>query len=191
MIATKVQEDQAVMIVHTLGPRGTNCEKAGLLWLKNQGLQGEVRLYETLEEALPHVKMTENSVLLGCAVYPLLHNIVFENLLDLEIIDSFVMPTYNMAFAAKPNTKEADIKTIASHPAPAHLAKLFSDEVQLVNSNSQAAIACASNAADGCITTIKAADENHLQVIKDFGEVPMCFTIHGLQKHEGGNRWRR
>ncbi|MED1738039.1 hypothetical protein P4U97_00600 [Bacillus swezeyi] len=182
MIPTKVQEEQAVMIVHTLGPKGTNCEKAGQLWLKNQGLRGEVRLYETLEEALLHVKITENSVLLGCAVYPFLHNIVFENLLDLKIIDSFVMPTYSMVFAAKPNTSETEIKTVASHPAPAHLAKLFSDHVQLVTSNAQAALACASNAADGCITTIKAADENNLQIIKDFGEVPMCFTIHGLKK---------
>lgn len=186
MISTKVQEDQAVMVVHTLGPKGTNCEKAGFLWLENQGLQGEVKLYETLEEALLHVKETENSVLLGCAVYPFLHNIVFENLLDLQIIDSFVMPTYNMVFAVKQNTREPDVKIVASHPAPAHLAKLFSDHVDLVSSNSQAALACASGAADGCITTIKAAHENNLHVIKDFGEVPMCFTIHG--KNEGGSR---
>ena len=79
MISTKVHKEQAVMIVHTLGPKGTNCEKAGLLWLKNKGVRGEVRLYETLEEALLHVKSTENSVLLGCAVYPFLHQIVFEN----------------------------------------------------------------------------------------------------------------
>ncbi|RCK13087.1 hypothetical protein DT075_04165 [Bacillus licheniformis] len=51
MISTKVHKEQAVMIVHTLGPKGTNCEKAGLLWLKNKGVRGEVRLYETLEEA--------------------------------------------------------------------------------------------------------------------------------------------
>ena len=36
MISTKVHKEQAVMIVHTLGPKGTNCEKAGLLWLKNK-----------------------------------------------------------------------------------------------------------------------------------------------------------
>ncbi|WFA05188.1 hypothetical protein [Bacillus sp. HSf4] len=181
MIPNQVQEEQAVMIVHTLGPQGTNCEKAGLLWLKNQGLRGEVRLYETLEEALLQVKMTENSVLLGCAVYPYLHNIVFENLVDLKIIDSFVMPTYNMVFAAKQGAEKSKIQTVASHPAPAHLAKLFSDDVQLVTSNAKAALACASNEADGCITTIKAADEHNLQVMKDFGEVPMCFTIHGLK----------
>ncbi|MCU4670780.1 prephenate dehydratase domain-containing protein [Bacillus paralicheniformis] len=188
MISTKVQEEQAVMIVHTLGPKGTNCEKAGLLWLKNKGVRGEVRLYETLEEALPHVKSTENSVLLGCAVYPFLHQIVFENLADIKIIDSFVMPTYNMVFAAKQHTMASDIQTVASHPAPAHLAKLFSSQVQFVTSNAQAALACASNAADGCITTIKAADEHRLKVIQDFGEVPMCFTIHGLKSIEGGSR---
>ncbi|MCY9135177.1 hypothetical protein MOE66_10825 [Bacillus atrophaeus] len=184
MIVTAEEKKSVTLqktIVHTLGPEGTNCEKAGYLWLENQGLEGEVRLYGTLEEALVHVKETEHSVLLGCAVYPLLHNVVFENLLDMEIIDSFVMPTYSMVLAAKQDIGHKDIGTIASHPAPAHLAKLFSDNVQLVNSNSQAALDCSSGHTDACITTLKAAVENHLHVVKDFGEVPMCFTIHGLK----------
>lgn len=47
--------------IHTLGPAGTNCEKAGYLWLKNNNLNGEVILYSTLEEALVEVKKTRKT----------------------------------------------------------------------------------------------------------------------------------
>src|SRR4051794_13599345 len=87
--------------VHTLGPKGTNCEKASLLWLEKMGIAGEVVLHKTLEDAILKVKETENSVLLGCAVYPHLHDLVFSNLSKIELIDSFIMPTYNMVLAKK------------------------------------------------------------------------------------------
>ncbi len=47
--------------IHTLGPAGTNCEKAGYLWLKNNNFNGEVILYSTLEEALVEVKKQARS----------------------------------------------------------------------------------------------------------------------------------
>ncbi|WP_078409900.1 hypothetical protein [Priestia abyssalis] len=177
--ALYVQElKKKTTIVHTLGPQGTNCEKAGLLWLKNQGVKGEVVLHKTLEEALPHVNKTENSVLLGCAVYPYLHDLVFKNLSSLKMIDSFIMPTYNMVLAAREEIICSKNMKIACHPAPVELAQLFSNHVKLVSSNAQAALDCALGIVDVCITTIKAAEQNKLLVIKDFGEVPMCFTIH-------------
>jgi len=166
--------------IHTLGPAGTNCEKAGYLWLKNNNFNGDVILYSTLEEALVEVKKNKQDLLLGCAVYPDLHHIVFKNLIEMEIKDSFVMPTWNMVLAVKdkknPLTKES---TISSHPAPAHLASLYSENVMLVNSNVQAALECVNGNTGGCITTLKAVEENGLHIIEDFGEVPMCFTIHG------------
>ncbi|MDI5787762.1 hypothetical protein PO124_02700 [Bacillus licheniformis] len=76
----------------------------------------------------------------------------------------------------------SDIQIVASHPAPAHLAKLFSSQVQFVTSNAQAALACASNAADGCITTIKAADEHRLKVIKDLGKYRCALQSTGLNQ---------
>ncbi|GGE59525.1 hypothetical protein [Priestia taiwanensis] len=173
------KQDHAITIIHTLGPKGTNCEKAGRLWLECQGVQGEVFLHGTLEEALIHVKKTEGSALLGCAVYPDLHHIVFKNLTDLELIDSFIMPTYNMVLASREPIELNHDTSIASHPAPVNLAHAISDNISLVNSNSQAAVDCLEGKVDACVTTIKAANEKGLIVIKDFGEVPMCFTIHG------------
>ncbi|WP_244964640.1 hypothetical protein [Pantoea stewartii] len=98
----------------------------------------------------------------------------------MEIKDSFIMPTWNMVLAVKDkNTSLTKESTISSHPAPAHLASLYSEHVKLVNSNVQAALECANDNTVGCITTLKAVQENGLHIIEDFGEVPMCFTIHG------------
>ncbi|MED3729307.1 hypothetical protein ACT6P6_16280 [Priestia endophytica] len=178
-ITQNVQElNQKVKVVHTLGPAGTNCEKAGLLWLEKQKIKGEVVLHKTLEEALPYVKETENSILIGCAVYPYLHDIVFKNLSNLELIDSFIMPTYNMVLAAKEEVDFSKDTIIASHPAPANLAQAFSSNIRLVDSNAQAALDCSLGIVDSCITTIKAAEQHNLFIVKDFGEVPMCFTVH-------------
>jgi hypothetical protein len=47
-----------------------------------------------------------------------------------------------------------------------------------VNSNAQAAADCATNKTDGCITTLPCAEKYGLYVIKDYGQIPMGFTIH-------------
>ncbi|MFZ4215342.1 hypothetical protein ACOZB2_28620, partial [Pantoea endophytica] len=58
------------IIIHTLGPEGTNCEKAGYLWLESKKVYGDVKLYSTLEDALIEVRKNSHDLLLGCAVYP-------------------------------------------------------------------------------------------------------------------------
>lgn len=67
--------------IHTLGPKGTNCDKAGYLWLRQKKFHGDIELHSTLEAALVEVKKNKDDLLLGCAVYPDLHKIVFENLI--------------------------------------------------------------------------------------------------------------
>ncbi|MFB9760247.1 MULTISPECIES: hypothetical protein [Bacillaceae] len=181
-IQEKTNLGKRIKSIHTLGPTGTNCEKAAKLWFEREGINGEVILHKTLEEAIIQVKNTENSALLGCAVYPKLHNLVFANLAHIELVDSFIIPTYNMVLAARKETDMHQDCKLASHPAPVDLAYTFSDNILLVNSNSQAALDCASGNADACITTITAARKNNLVIIKDFGEVPMCFTLHAKGK---------
>ncbi|WP_367143344.1 hypothetical protein [Pantoea stewartii] len=56
--------------IHTLGPAGTNCEKAGYLWLKNNNFNGEVILYSTLEEALVEVKKKQARSSFGLCSLP-------------------------------------------------------------------------------------------------------------------------
>ena len=52
------------------------------------------------------------------------------------------------------------------------------DRVRLVSSNSQAAATCAAGETDACVTTAPAARRFGLEVVRDYGPVPMGFTIH-------------
>lgn len=160
--------------LHTLGPQGTNLEAASHEWLRRRGVEGTVELHASIESALEAVPDDGRHALTACAVYPALHTLVFSNLHRLHMIDSFVMPTHNMVLATSGTATPA---SVASHPAPRGLVP-GDAKIHEVLSNSQAAIDCAEGRVDGCITTIVAAERNGLRVIRDFGPVPMVFTIH-------------
>jgi prephenate dehydratase len=165
--------------LHTLGPTGTNCEAAAYHWLKQRGCEaGRVLLYETLEKAIVGVlNEPHDSALVGCVVYPRLHEIIFKNLDSMSLRECFVMPTHRMVLAG---TSGRPISTVLSHPAPVNLIDLIEPDIQvrMVSSNAAAAQACARGDADACITTIVAAEASKLEILKDFGPIPMGFTIH-------------
>jgi prephenate dehydratase len=163
-----------VRLIRTLGPTGTNCERAARFWLSNRGIDGEVILHETLEDGVKHLPDRERSALLACAVYPDLHRLVFSNLHCLKLADSFILPTHNMLLAS---LGSSDPRTVASHPAPQGLVPPGA-EVVLVTSNAVAARECAHGRVEACITTRPAAEQFGLRILKDFGPVPMDFTIH-------------
>jgi prephenate dehydratase len=176
-----VDEQAPRIYVHTLGPTGTNCEAAAHHWLERRGHpSSQVVLHDSLEDALVSVKaQPANSVLLGCVVYPKLHEIVFQNLASLSLRDCFVFPTHNMVLAVR---GDGPIESVLSHPAPMSLVDHLGVVVIAANSNSGAAEGCAAGEADGCITTLVAARANQLRVVEDFGPVPMGFTIHAGQQ---------
>lgn len=168
--------------VHTLGPTNTNCEKAALSWITKNELDAEVFLYDTLEIAAEKMTNFDDAVLLSCIVYPKLHELVFQNLHNMQLVDCFIEPTYNMVLAQR--KKGNQVTRIFSHPAPIALLEQtpYSREiVEFVNSNAAAANSCLGET-DACITTIIAANENNLHLVKDFGPVPMGFAIHALTK---------
>ncbi|MGQ0576628.1 MAG: hypothetical protein ACT4RN_20870 [Pseudonocardia sp.] len=160
--------------LHTLGPEGTNCQKAAQEWYARRGEPGGIVLHPTLEAAVEAMPYDGTSALLGCVVYPDLHTIVFGNLHRLELSEVFVVPTHHMVLAARSAAVPA---LVATHPAPQQLvpagvAKVFS------TSNTQAATECAAGAVEGCITTDVAAARHGLNVLRDFGPVSMGFTVH-------------
>lgn len=171
-----------MITIHTLGPKGTNCEKAAYYWLEKNKLDGNIILHETLEFAVEEIKKDNDCILLGCIVYPYLHNIVFKNLSLLKLTDCFVMDTHNMLFASRFNNYRK-INSIGSHPAPKDLISKMTNlnnniESLLFNSNSESALQCAKGTVDACITTLKAAESHKLNILYDFGPVPMGFSIH-------------
>ncbi|WNI33346.1 bacilysin biosynthesis protein BacA [Streptomyces sp. ITFR-6] len=164
----------SIRYVHTLGPHGTNLESAAHEWLDRRGIDGKVELHSSLETALDAVPDDGEHALVACAVYPALHTLTFENLHRLHMVDSFIMPTHNMVLAS---TGQAAPRIVSTHPAPIGLVPEGA-EPRLVLSNSQAAIDCAAGLSEGCVTTVVAAEQRGLRVLRDFGPVPMVFTIH-------------
>jgi prephenate dehydratase len=168
----------SISVVHTLGPPGTNLEMAANHWFAVRGRRPDVRLHRTLESAIPGLSDDGHEALLACAVYPDLHSLVFGNLGLLAMVDSFILPTYDMVFATRADTTQ--VRTVVSHPAPQSLVRRAVPGVAptLVTSNSQAARDCARGAADACITTSKSAADHGLEIRRHFGAVPMVYTLH-------------
>lgn len=165
-----------VATLHTLGPEGTNCQRAAETWFSRQRRQGAVKLHPTLEVAVEALYGEPGAALLACVVYPELHTLVFTNLHRLTMIDCFVVPTHNMVLATRRDNQR--IQTVATHPAPSCLVPASIPQRILVNSNTQAALDCVAGLADACITTLPAVERHDLRIIRDFGPVPMGFTIH-------------
>ncbi len=165
---------EAVTTIHTLGPNGTNCEAAARHWLARRGRVGGVVLHPTLEDGQASMPLVRGHALLGCAVYPDLHRLVFDHLDRMVLADCFIMPTHPMVLAAR---RPGVPGSVASHPAPAGLAPAATVLIS-ADSNAHAAAICAEGGAEACVTTLVAARARGLVVIHSFGPVPMAFTLH-------------
>jgi|GEM_PF-4156615 len=95
-------------IIYTLGPEGTNCAKAAAWWLQRQDIDAKssaspsnVLLYKTLELAFDALINNRDGYLLSCAAYPDLHTLIFTRLQDMELCNSFILPTHSMVLAAR------------------------------------------------------------------------------------------
>lgn len=167
-----------ITALHTLGPTDTNSEHAARTWLRRHGVDDPdaVRLFATIEEGIEALPDDPGVGLLACIVYPQLHEVVFRNLHRLRIVDCFVVDTHDMVLAA-PAGRAALPRVVASHPAPVALLPAGAEHVA-ATSNATAAIACARGEVDACITTAPAAAAQGLEVVRNFGPVPMGFSVH-------------
>lgn len=119
--------------------------------------------------------------LVGCVVYPDLHQLVFGNLHRLVLADVFVVPTYPMVLASRTGTTP---QIVSTHPAPQGLVPR-GVRTRLTTSNARAASDCATGHSDACVTTSVAAERHGLVILRDHGPVPMGFTVHvGLPERQ-------
>jgi hypothetical protein len=176
-VARAKRQLDGITTIFTLGPAGTNLGAAATEWFRRRGIAGNVVLYRTVEEAVNSLPLDESYALLTCAVYPELHNVVFNNLGKLAFVDSFIWPTHPMLLASRTGQPP---KTVSTHPAPQGLVPPSATKA-ISTSNSQAAKDCAEGKTDGCITTLEAARAYGLKILKDYGPVPMVYTLHGRQ----------
>ena len=115
------------------------------------------------------------TAILGCVVYPDLHNLVFPHLGKMRLADVFLFNTFNMVLAAPAGRQDPSL--VATHPAPSSLVQ-DNYSITLARSNSEAARMCRAGEVDACVTTLPAARANGLETLREFGEAPMGFTIH-------------
>ena len=166
--------------IHTLGPEGTNCEAAAQHWLEGHGYSPDgVVLHETLEDAVLGLRRApEASAVLACIVYPDLHKLVFRNMRFMAIRECFVVPTHPMVLAARDPETIDDLTTVATHPGPVDLLDDMEVTRVAATSNIAAARMCADGQVDGCITTLPGVRQHDLNLLRDFGPIPMGFSLH-------------
>src|SRR3989338_10848582 len=158
--------------IGTLGPRNTNSEFSAVYYLQQKNIEGEVVLFDTPELSIDALINNYVDKAILCVVYPALNEIVFRNLESIEITELFHFHTDNMVIASSGEGGSA-----CSHPAPKHLLKNQYDQFSYVNSNSEAAKKVAAGEFNKCVTTKSAAIENNLDIIHDYGKVPMGWAV--------------
>ena len=165
-------------VIGTLGPEGTNSELASLKYLTDNNLsdKGVVKLYLTPEQAIDALINMEIDKCVLCIVYPRLNEIVFRNLEYIEMTDTYMLPTYAMVIAGSSSAVK-----YCSHAAPIDLIEKGKN-VEIVNSNAEAAKLCKMGKFDACVTTRKAADLYKLNIVKDYGEVNMGWAVFSRKK---------
>lgn len=163
--------------VHTLGPQGTNCQRAAQSWIAGRCDRAEIVLHRSMEQAAGEAAGREREVMLGVVAYPELHSIIYRHLQVMRLIDMFIMDTDEMVLAVRPD-QQAEPRLCATHPAPQSLLPPRIER-RFVSSTAIAAEQCAQGEAEGCITTLAAAGLNGLHILRRYGPVPMGFTIHG------------
>jgi len=174
---SEVPSLSTIKVLHTLGPAGTNCELAATEWFRKRDMEPDVRLHPTLEAAVEAMPRDGQHALMGCVVYPDLHEIVFGNREWLELVDCLIVPTDEMLLAQR---TRSPISTLATHPAPHRLGPPDAERL-FANSNVVAAEMCAKGDASACITTRRAAEALDLEIVENYGAVMMGFTVHSCR----------
>lgn len=183
--AEKVDTEKKPFLIATLGPSGTCSEKAANYYAKRFPDGMANLLCTTFEEAIMQVRNKIADYAIVPSAYRNIAGIIFDNIEEIAVIDTFVLPTPNLVIAVLEKNKEkTEFHKIASHASPMGLAqKVFPNaEFILTTSNSVSALQLVEEKVDACITTKVCADRYQFHILKDFGEVPMGWNV--FQKKE-------
>lgn len=133
-------------------------------------------LFDSFEEAVAElIKGTVELAIIPSA-YVNFAKIVFENLNQIEIVDSFVYETPSLIIVTN---NDRDIKKIATHPSPSSLIVNYypDSEILYSRSNSHSAELLKQGQVQACITTSICAEKYDFKIVKDFGVVSMSWNI--------------
>lgn len=165
--------------ISTLGPKGTDSERAALHYALTQKiLDPVIQLYSSFESALDTVRFRNSDF----AIVPAAYNGLFSlHLLyrDVPIIDTFILPTKPMVLAKIPG-QIGEIRRVAIHPATKPLLPESCEPVYV-----ESKPLCLQMVADGKIQagigSEDVAESMGLEIVKNFGPIPMTWEVFGRE----------
>ena len=166
------------MVVGTLGPEGTNSQKAAREFLLRANANAELRLFDTFEDVAAAVIDRTLDKAVVCAAYLKFSALYFERVPELNITESFVANLHPMVIATRPDHDEG-IESFTAQPAILPLVRRFLAKVDFVPaaSNASAAHDVLAGKADAALTTEVVAQMLGLEIAMRMPPLQIPFTI--------------
>jgi hypothetical protein len=165
--------------IGTLGPAGTNSEKAAREYLKRTGIDGELLLFETFEEVVDRLLEGALDKVVVCTAYLKFSALYFERVPQVRMGEVFVADLHPMVVATRPGFSRAGRSSFAVQPAILPLVRHHLDEgsVRPAASNASAAHDVAHGKADACLTTEVAAQSCGLEIVRRMPPLQIPFVV--------------
>lgn len=175
-------------VVATLGPNGTNSEKAAHEYIKAQGLEGStLRLFRTFEEACDALMAGDVDVVIACTAYLKFSALYFERVPAIKFVSSFVIDLDEMVIARRPGGPTTPA-TLTVQPAIWPLIRRFVPlDFVPADSNASAAVEVSHGRYALCLTTATAAAAHGLEVVVAMPPLQMPFAVITRSPTTGSN----
>ena len=160
--------------VSTLGPINTNSYYAAKAYIKNKNIACEPVLCETAEESFDLLLKNKVQACVVCNLYPDIHKLYIPNLNVVTVAHVFIHNAYMGLY------KRRNIKSIKSVAAPITSTIFLKDDdfiISIVNSNAEAASACAQGVVDAAIATSSSAEDYGLVALRKYGPFAVPYTV--------------
>jgi len=174
----------------TLGPEGTDHERATLAYIDFLGLKGyaELELIEDLvDEGIQRVHDEPNSFLVQCSAHPNVHLATERYPKKVFVGDTFIFPTRDLSLLVRNGVD--DPETIALVPATHGYTDLSKWE-KVVSELSKPVISrkLAEGVYDAGITFTELTDEHSgvFRIAENYGKVDTTWIVYGKRKRTDG-----
>ena len=174
--------------IATLGPSGTNSEKATKYYAQNLLKEKiSIQFFEDIEKGFSDLLESKCKYLILPSVYPSLSEQIFKNIHTIEMIDSFIHETFPLVIAKKKETNIQDVQSVSLVEATNALIEKdgkFSKKMKKIfkQSNPIAAAACKNGESDLVVTNLISAQKQNLQIITNFSSIKMNWIVFALLK---------
>lgn len=177
----------------TLGPEGTSSEYVSKKFIKNSlnsnGLDCQVKLYETFEEARERLIDGSINYVICPHAYKKINDFYMNPRICLLEIFQCDTPMYGVAVRKDYlfQNRELEEQIIVSHSAPLELVTNYLGKranFHIVNSTSKAAELVSKGDYNLAITNEEALKKYNLKFVYEFKKIPMSWSLFGIDPKE-------